>query len=619
MFSQDYYNALLISNELKENANAVVRLDEMSITVNDYNSMLVKSKKIVTALNKNGNHHIKTYQVYDPSYQIKKIEAKVYDANGKEIKKYRKRDFNQAAAVTQGQLYQDDKVLFINYTPIAYPYTVEFIVEYVRSSTAFFPPWYPIKGYYVSTQNATYTIKNPKNIDFTSKEYQFEEFNIKKTIINENGISLSANNLKAYQAEQFSASFDRIFPKYTYGLKHFQLIKTPARVTTWEEFGHWQNRSLLKDRTQLPQKTIQEISILTSNITDTIEKVRKIYEFMQQKTRYIGVQIGIGGWQPTSAMEVDRLSYGDCKGLTNYTKALLESQGIESYYTIVHGDNQKIDIDEDFVALQGNHAILTVPIDGKNYFLECTNQYAPFNYTANSTDDRNVLLITPQGGKIARTPKYSAEDSYQTTTGKFKLMSNGNAKGIVSIETGGVQYDERYFLDRATEKEKTDYYKEYWGYLHNLNLKTITHNNDKIQIKYQQDIEFSTTGYASFAGDEMILSLNIFNRNTTLPTRYSNRELPFEIRRGFKDIDDIEIEIPKDYQITFVPEKTILDTKYGSYLCEVQKLGKHKILYKRTFIINEGNYPKEEYELFRNFMRDVIKFDQSKAILTKNK
>src|SRR5690606_15289148 len=182
--------------------------------------------------------------------------------------------------------------------------------------------------------------------------------------------------------------------------------------------------------------------------------------------------------------------------------------------------------------------------------------------------------------------------SYQTTTGTYKLFSNGNAEGTAIIKTGGIQYGERLFLDRATEKEKTDYYKEYWGYLHNLTLKTIAHNNDKIQVEYRQDVGFSTTGYASFAGNEMILSLNMFNRNTTLPARYSDRKLPFEIKRGFKDVDEVEIEIPEDYQITFIPEKTTLETKYGSYLCEVQKLGEHKILYKRAFILNDGHYPK---------------------------
>ncbi len=55
---------------------------------------------------------------------------------------------------------------------------------------------------------------------------------------------------------------------------------------------------------------------------------------MQDKTRYISVQIGIGGWKPMLADDVNKLGYGDCKGLTNYTKALLEAVDVPSYYTL---------------------------------------------------------------------------------------------------------------------------------------------------------------------------------------------------------------------------------------------------------------------------------------------
>ena len=58
------------------------------------------------------------------------------------------------------------------------------------------------------------------------------------------------------------------------------------------------------------------------NETDPIEKAKIVYKYMQEKTRYISVQVGIGGFKPMLAKDVDRLGYGDCKALSNYTKAL---------------------------------------------------------------------------------------------------------------------------------------------------------------------------------------------------------------------------------------------------------------------------------------------------------
>jgi hypothetical protein len=58
--------------------------------------------------------------------------------------------------------------------------------------------------------------------------------------------------------------------------------------------------------------------------------------------------------------DVDRLGYGDCKGLTNY-EGSLEAVGVPSYNTILYGDSYKKDIESDFVSMQRNHMILAIP------------------------------------------------------------------------------------------------------------------------------------------------------------------------------------------------------------------------------------------------------------------
>src|SRR3546814_20146460 len=60
---------------------------------------------------------------------------------------------------------------------------------------------------------------------------------------------------------------------------------------------------------------------LVSDADSDREKAARIYHYMQQKNRYVSIQVGIGGLQPMFAEEVDRLSYGDCKGLANYTRS----------------------------------------------------------------------------------------------------------------------------------------------------------------------------------------------------------------------------------------------------------------------------------------------------------
>jgi transglutaminase-like putative cysteine protease len=77
----------------------------------------------------------------------------------------------------------------------------------------------------------------------------------------------------------------------------------------------------LTGTTILPEETKAKMRALVGDEKNPIMKAKLIYDYVQQKSRYVSIQVGIGGWKPMDASDVDRLG-GDCKGLTNYTKAL---------------------------------------------------------------------------------------------------------------------------------------------------------------------------------------------------------------------------------------------------------------------------------------------------------
>jgi hypothetical protein len=76
--------------------------------------------------------------------------------------------------------------------------------------------------------------------------------------------------------------------------------------------------------------------------------------------------------------------------------------------------------------------------------------------------------------------------------------------------------------------------------------------------------------------------------------------------------------LPKNYKIEALPASEKIDSEFGSYHSEVTKLNDSTLIYKRTFILKQNNYPKESYDAFRNFKKDVVLKDNSKTILIKN-
>lgn len=616
-FAQDFnYQTIVVDPLLKENANAIVRDYHINIDVESYSKTVIKSKKAVTVLNENGLRHIDSYVSYDPHTKIKYISARVYDGLGNEIKKFRRKEFKDYSA-SDGDLYSEDRVLGVSYTPVQYPFTFVFEYETENRNTAFYPLWYPIDFYYLSAENSSYVINNPNNIKLNVKEYDvnFEGISNKS---NGNNIHYEAKNVKAVKWEYLSPSFKKIAPSIRVAPEQFRLISVNGHAQNWSDFGKWNYHNLLKGRDDLPASTIAEITKLVSDTNEPIEKAKKIYQYVQDKTRYISIQLGVGGWQPILASKVDEVSYGDCKALTNYTMALLQSQNIPAYYSVVYGDSNPRDIDKDIVGMQGNHVILNIPNGEENIWLECTSQKVPFGHIANFTDDRDVLVIKPEGGEIVHTKVYTSKDNYLRGKAIITLNAEGGFKGTFTAKSGGTQYDYRLKkLIGDEEKERKVFYKNYWDYINELKIDKIQLKNDRDEIVIDEHIEVSTPSYLVEAGEKMLFAPNIFNRSTSVPSKYSKRKLSFTINRGYIDEDEFTIQLPDNLSCQSLPEPKEITTKFGVYKVTLEKISESQIVYKRTLEIFKGEYPKEDYKAYRSFRRKIAKSDKSSIVLNK--
>jgi len=609
--SDDNFISILIPKELSDNANAVVRYEKLLIDVKAYNKMYVTTKRVVTIFNKYGNKHHNAYEFYDNNTKIKELEANIYDAFGKEIKKIKSKDFIDESAVSGGTLYSDNRVKYLNYTPIKYPYTIEYYSEVELRSTAFIPQWRPIDDYNLGVQYSEYQLINNSDVEIRHKYQNFENFNIE--IISP--LHTIAKDISGIKSEEYNPGILTITPSLKTALTRFDMEGVEGVNNNWEDFGKWMYSKLLTGTDELPQLAIDEVKELTKGIEDKIERAKLVYKYMQDKTRYISVQVGIGGWKPMLANEVDRLGYSDCKGLTNYTKALLEAVDVPSYYTVVWGDKNIKNIDKNFSITEGNHVILCVPNEDENVFLECTSQTDPFGYSAGFTDDRDVLLVTPEGGEIVHTKNYTAEDSQQKTFATVKLDKTGGFIADVVIETTGYQYGLHEGIEKKSLRNQKLYYKNYWDNINSITINTVTQKNDKERIEYSEKIKLSANNYASKSGNKLILEPNMFNKVSNIPARYSKRQLDFKISRGYKDIDEFIIELPENMKIEAMSDAENIETKFGSYSFKVESLNANRFKYTRTYIMYKGDYEKDDYKAFRDFRKRIVKADKSKIVL----
>ena len=613
------YNALLLRKELTENANAVVRLDQVEIELLSQQKMTVKTKQVITVLNRLGDRHARTGMGYDSDKKIKDIQVRVYDAMGNEIEKIKKKDFKDVNAADGFSLYNDYRHLYYDYTPVNYPYTLVFESEYETPDTGTIPSWFFLNGFLVSVEKSRYSItyananlkptiieKNLVNIDF-----DIEETN--------NSITYTANSIKAIKRESMSPSFKKICPRLMTRIKNFHYKGFDASVDSWKDLGTWVDEKLLSGRDELSPQTVAKAKSLVDGVQDDLEKAKIIYKYVQDNTRYISVQIGIGGLQPIAAVEVDRVKYGDCKGLSNYTKALLKEVGVTSYYAVVQAGGDKVDFEDDFADLaQGNHVILAIPYNDRYYWVDCTSQILPFGYVGSFTDDRKVMIVKPEGGEIVTTTAYLNENNYQSITSSYELKPNGSIVGETNLMTKGSRYNSHFRLEEETEEEIVKKIKSRWSSINNLTVANYNFDNNKKEVVFNENVSLSASNYASLSGNRILFTANAFNNRNVVPDRYRNRKLPFEIQRGYLDEDNSVITLPEGYVVEALPSAKKIENEFGVYTVDFDyNEAENTVSYKRSFFLKKGFYPKEKYNAYRDFRKEVASTDNAQIVLLK--
>jgi hypothetical protein len=370
---------------------------------------------------------------------------------------------------------------------------------------------------------------------------------------------------------------------------------------------------LVKNRQALSPATVEEVKALVAGIQSDKDKARKVYEYVQKKTRYISVQVGIGGQQPMLASEVHQLSYGDCKALVNYTQSLLKAIDIPSLYCIVNAGSFKKDMEPEFASMnQGNHIILCLPLKNDTTWLECTNQESPFGFLGSFTDDRTVLACTEDGGKILKTPALSTQMNLQNRKAELVLDAEGNINGTMQTTCSGSQYDNYAQFVNQPMKEQLKLLKTTYD-VDNIDFDAFKLTQDKGNAPVTtESLQLSIQKYAPRTNNHIYLVLNAFNKKRSIP-EVRNRTLPVFINRGYTDIDELTYTLPKDVVIDMLPQGTEIKTVFGSYGISVRKVDK-KIIYRRKLVLNSGTYPADKYTDFADFMSSVSSYDQMKAI-----
>ncbi|NDV70349.1 DUF3857 domain-containing protein [Dysgonomonas sp. 25] len=616
VFSQRKYAAGDIPDSLKVNAVSVVRDYSLSFVQTNANTGTYKLKRVLTILNKQGDRRAHFNITCDRFRELLKFSGTLRDAEGNIIKKIKRGDLKHSSFDSQS-LASDDFALYYECQSPSYPFTIEYEYEAkFKNGIVSYPPFIPQDRYRQSVENAVYEIELPADLKLRTKanyDLDLQKREAEKGII----YSTTFNGKAALAYEVMSPPDEDILPYALFAPAAFCFDSYCGDMSDWKGMGSWQNQ-LLKGRDVLPDNWQQKVRELTEGLSSDREKVKALYEYLQQNTRYVSIQLGIGGWQPIEASKVAKTGFGDCKGLTNLMMAMLKAANIPSHYASIYLGNERSYLYEDYPSFgQMNHVVLLVPLKNDSIWLECTSAKEPFGFVHRQIAGHDALVMTPEGGKVCRLPVYPNADRLQAINMQVELKEDYSLSGNIEI-TEHLDHAVRLAdLIGAERKEQTSYVTAY--------LKMANMQLGNIDISYHKSEKpvatlktaFDASDVVNKTGNRIFVTVSPLNRGNYKIFSASERNRDIYVQSGFVDKDTIIYTLPEGMTPESLPKDISLKTQFGSFDTKTSIDG-NKVIYTQHIELLPGQYDKSSYQEIKGFFSQIDTALKRKMVIKKN-
>jgi tetratricopeptide (TPR) repeat protein len=371
----------------------------------------------------------------------------------------------------------------------------------------------------------------------------------------------------------------------------------------WAEVGDWY-RAMAMPRAQPNQSLLARANEITKDAKTPEDQVRSIYEFVASKTRYVGIDFGVGRYQPHEALEVLANQYGDCKDKDTLLEALLRAKGFTTAPALIGvGIAPVADLPSPAVF---NHVITTVDLPAGRIWLDSTPEVAPYRYLLAVIRDQKALIV-PSNGPSALEPTPGAAP--------YPFIEHFEAEGVLDAE------------GKLTSKMSATYRDD-----SEIVVRSLARNMAPADWDKATQYVSSTTGFGGSTSNSQFK--NVEDLSSPIAVTYDYQRHPFgdwDNRRivpllpameftGLESdsnapLNDIDlgaprtlvavsrIRLPENYR-TDLPDPVHVKTDFAT-LDKTYRFDGKEITVERTITVLKKKIPKSDWKAYQRFTKDI--------------
>ena len=366
--------------------NAVVLLNEMTLTVGDDGKAVEHHRHVVKILRPSGRDQGIVRVEFDKDEKLLSLHVWSVGPDGREYA-VKDNEMVEIGYPGSGSYYEDMRMKAAN-PPGRDPGGVvayeddQRVVPYMHEATWFFQDDLP-------HLRQSFTLELPQGYTYATAWAHHEP--VKATDLEHQRTRWDLNATPGIDLEQvpLSPSIKGLMGRMT--VHYGPAVQAGAPLGSWQEVGEFYDQ-LARDRMASTPEIAAKAAELTAGKTDFYDRIEAISEFVQKDIRYFVIEKGIGGRQPHPAADIFRNRYGDCKDKATLLAAMLASAGIHS--TLVLVDSDRGFVDPAAPSVLGNHAIAAIEIP-KGY------ESARLRSTVTAKSGKRYLIVDPTSEKTA--------------------------------------------------------------------------------------------------------------------------------------------------------------------------------------------------------------------------
>ena len=472
--------------------------------------------------------------------------------------------------------------------------------------------------YPIVSRKITFTI--PNTIDVELKEFNFAGNAIVKSETTSGSnrvVTFTVSNLGPIQDVGYKPGIQHHAPhvlilvkSLKYGSQQQNLLSSTDDLYSWY-------RSLISNLNPKPEVFKSLVMDLIKDKKTPEDKIKSIFYWVQDNIRYIAYEDGIAGFKPDDAQNVFEKKYGDCKGMANLTKEMLKLAGFDARLTWIGTRQILYDYSIPSLAVD-NHMICTVILNGKNYFLDATEDNIPFGDYAERIQNRQVMIENGEHYILDKVPQfdknrnleqhsYTAKINGELLEGSGKFTYHGEPKKDLVTRYTHTQNDKKEeYLESVINNKKTDFK------INNVTTGDLKERSGPLDINFQ----FSLANTVSSFNNEIYVDIDPEKdfKNTIIK---DDRKVDVDFGEKILKKYSVEMETPPGYTVSSIPENFSVAEPDFTFSISYSKSG-NKVIYQKEISINSGLIAQSEFGKWNDAIKKLTKAYENQIVLKKN-